>query len=87
MKPARQVECLELMVVANNLSVSYAEALLVTTSSSLLSACAHPSIALLRTRDMRFGEKDRQGRRRPDGEACVVRLHPSGTRALPCPVP
>ncbi|MCY1252258.1 RepB plasmid partitioning protein [compost metagenome] len=31
MKPTRQVECVELMVAANNVSVAYAEALLVAT--------------------------------------------------------
>ncbi len=36
MKPTRQVECLELMVSANNLSVPYAEALLAATSVELL---------------------------------------------------
>jgi ParB-like chromosome segregation protein Spo0J len=36
MKPTRQVECVELMVAANNVSVSYAEALLVATPSALL---------------------------------------------------
>lgn len=36
MKPTRQVECVELMVAANNLSVSYAEALLVATPASRL---------------------------------------------------
>lgn len=36
MKPTRQVECVELMVAANNISVSYAEALLVATPASRL---------------------------------------------------
>jgi hypothetical protein len=36
MKPTRQVECVELMTTANNLSVSYAEALLVATPASRL---------------------------------------------------
>jgi len=36
MKPTRQVECVELMVAANNVSVSYAEALLVATPTALL---------------------------------------------------
>lgn len=36
MKPMRQVECAELMVSANNLTVAYAEALLVATSPSAL---------------------------------------------------
>lgn len=36
MKPVRQVECVELMVSANNLTVSYAEALLVATPADLL---------------------------------------------------
>jgi hypothetical protein len=36
MKPTRQVECLELMVSANNLSVPYAEALLAATPVDLL---------------------------------------------------
>lgn len=36
MKPTRQVECIELMVSANNLTVAYAEALLVATPVPLL---------------------------------------------------
>jgi hypothetical protein len=36
MKPARQVECVELMTSANNLTVTYAEALLVATPSVML---------------------------------------------------
>lgn len=36
MKPTRQVECAELMVSANNLTVAYAEALLVATPLSAL---------------------------------------------------
>ncbi|MBG1252223.1 plasmid partitioning protein RepB C-terminal domain-containing protein [Burkholderia pseudomallei] len=36
MKPTRQVECVELMVAANNVTVSYAEALLVATPASRL---------------------------------------------------
>jgi len=36
MKPTRQVECIELMVSANNLTVAYAEALLVATSAEML---------------------------------------------------
>ncbi|MCG5078118.1 plasmid partitioning protein RepB C-terminal domain-containing protein [Paraburkholderia tagetis] len=36
MKPMRQVECVELMVAANNVSVAYAEALLVATPAALL---------------------------------------------------
>jgi len=36
MKPNRQVECAELMTAANNLTVSYAEALLVATPVDLL---------------------------------------------------
>ena len=36
MKPTRQVECVELMTAANNLSVSYGESLLVATPASLL---------------------------------------------------
>jgi hypothetical protein len=36
MKPTRQVECVELMVSANNLTVAYAEALLVATPPTLL---------------------------------------------------
>jgi hypothetical protein len=36
MKPTRQVECLELMLSANNLSVPYAEALLAATPAALL---------------------------------------------------
>jgi len=36
MNPTRQMECVELMVSANNLSVSYAEAMLVATPAALL---------------------------------------------------
>ncbi|AMP74350.1 plasmid partitioning protein RepB C-terminal domain-containing protein [Ralstonia solanacearum] len=36
MKPTRQVECVELMVAANNITVSYAEALLVATPAARL---------------------------------------------------
>lgn len=36
MKPTRQVECVELMVAANNVSVPYAEALLVATPAACL---------------------------------------------------
>ena len=36
MKPTRQVECAELMVAANNMTVAYAEALLVATPSMSL---------------------------------------------------
>jgi hypothetical protein len=36
MKPTRQVECAELMVAANKITVAYAQALLATTSSELL---------------------------------------------------
>lgn len=36
MKPTRQIECVELMVGANNVTVAYAQALLATTSSDML---------------------------------------------------
>ncbi|NKA78140.1 chromosome partitioning protein ParB [Ralstonia solanacearum] len=36
MKPTRQVECVELMIAANNVTVAYAEALLVATPASRL---------------------------------------------------
>lgn len=36
MKPTRQVECIELMISANNVTVSYAEALLAATPQELL---------------------------------------------------
>jgi len=36
MKPTRQVECIELMVAANNITVAYAQALLAATPSELL---------------------------------------------------
>ena len=36
MKPTRQVECVELMVSANTITVAYAEALLVATPASML---------------------------------------------------
>jgi len=36
MKPTRQVECVELMVATNNISVAYAQALLAATSANML---------------------------------------------------
>lgn len=42
MKPARQVECVELMAAANNLNTSYAEALLVATPAEMLVAGKKP---------------------------------------------
>ena len=36
MKPTRQVECVELMVATNNITVAYAQALLAATASSML---------------------------------------------------
>ncbi|WP_240648457.1 plasmid partitioning protein RepB C-terminal domain-containing protein, partial [Pararobbsia silviterrae] len=42
MKHTRQVECVELMVAANNVSVAYAEALLVATPATLLVAGKKP---------------------------------------------
>jgi hypothetical protein len=36
MKPTRQVECVELMVSANNITVAYAEAMLVATPAQML---------------------------------------------------
>lgn len=36
MKPTRQVECVELMVATNNITVAYAQALLAATPSSML---------------------------------------------------
>lgn len=42
MKPTRQVECVELMVSANTMTVSYAQALLVATPASLLVADRRP---------------------------------------------
>lgn len=42
MKPMRQVECVELMVSANNVTVSYAEALLVATPINMLTEGKNP---------------------------------------------
>lgn len=36
MKPTRQVECVELMVATNNITVAYAQALLAATASNML---------------------------------------------------
>jgi hypothetical protein len=36
MKPTRQIECVELMVSANNITVTYAEAMLVATPAAML---------------------------------------------------
>jgi ParB-like chromosome segregation protein Spo0J len=43
MKPTRQAECVELMVAANNVTVSYAEALLVATPAARLVEGKKPS--------------------------------------------
>jgi hypothetical protein len=42
MKPTRQIECVELMLSANNVTVPYAEALLVATPSEMLIAGKKP---------------------------------------------
>ena len=42
MKPTRQVECIELMIAANNVTVPYAEALLVATPAARLVAGKKP---------------------------------------------
>ncbi|MBS0382041.1 MAG: ParB N-terminal domain-containing protein [Proteobacteria bacterium] len=42
MKPTRQIECVELLLTANNMTVAYAEALLLATPSSLLVSEAKP---------------------------------------------
>lgn len=42
MKPTRQVECIELMVSANSITVGYAEALLVATPTEMLIAGKKP---------------------------------------------
>lgn len=42
MKPTRQVECIELMLTANNMTVAYAEALLAATPPPLLVGEAKP---------------------------------------------
>ena len=42
MKPTRQVECIELMIAANNVTVPYAEALLVATPAARLVAGRKP---------------------------------------------
>lgn len=42
MKPTRQVECIELMLTANNMTVAYAEALLAATPPPLLVAETKP---------------------------------------------
>ena len=43
MKPTRQVECVELMMPANNMTVAYAEALLAATPADLLVDGKKPS--------------------------------------------
>lgn len=43
MKPTRQVECVELMIAANNVTVAYAEALLVATPASRLVSGRKPA--------------------------------------------
>jgi len=43
MKPTRQVECVELMVSANNVTIPYAEALLVATPANQLVAGKKPA--------------------------------------------
>jgi hypothetical protein len=42
MKPTRQVECVELMVLANNITIPYAEALLAASPSDLLVSGVKP---------------------------------------------
>jgi hypothetical protein len=42
MKPTRQIECVELMVDTNNVTVAYAKALLATTSSDMLVSGTKP---------------------------------------------
>ena len=42
MKPTRQIECVELMLSSNNLTVAFAKALLVSTAPNLLVAEAKP---------------------------------------------
>ena len=42
MKPTRQIECLELMIAANNMTVAYAQALLAATPKEMLVAEAKP---------------------------------------------
>jgi len=42
MKPTRQVECVELMVLANNITIPYAEALLAASPSHLLVSGVKP---------------------------------------------
>lgn len=42
MKPTRQVECVELMVATNNITVSYSQALLAATPSNMLVGEAKP---------------------------------------------
>ncbi len=42
MKPTRQVECVELMAAANNITVAYAEALLVATPAARLTSGKKP---------------------------------------------
>lgn len=43
MKPTRQIECVELMVAANNVSVAYANALLLATPAAMLVGERKPS--------------------------------------------
>lgn len=42
MKPTRQVECVELMVSANNITVAYAQALLAATPGNMLASDSKP---------------------------------------------
>jgi hypothetical protein len=42
MKPTRQVECIELMVATNNITVAYCQALLAATPSNMLVGEAKP---------------------------------------------
>lgn len=59
MKPTRQVECVELMVSSNNLTVPYAEALLATTPPDLLVAGKKPrKIAGVTTEQMARMERE-----------------------------
>jgi ParB-like chromosome segregation protein Spo0J len=49
LKPARQTECVEMMVAANSFTVAYAKGLLFTTSESELVAGRRPSVGKLVT--------------------------------------
>ena len=85
MKPTRQVECVELMVSANNMTVAYAEALLVATPSEMLVDGKKPEklAGVTPGTDGAHGAGDGE----PAGAVPAGRADLRAGRAQPCPRP